>query len=381
MTNPFRVGQKVTGEFFTDRADEVTRVVRAFRDPTRLLLYGARRMGKSSVIAMAAERLRSEGGVIVEADVSTASVLSDVTSRLLTSLHRAGRGPRPGLRDFLGSLRLRFEVDQATGAPSVALEARERSTPPERQAETLEGVLDRLEELAAEVDHPVAVVLDEFQEVVRIGPERAGWWLRSVMQRHDHLSYVCAGSRQSLIAQMLSKEGAFYGGFERLHIGPVDPDHLATWIESRLEGAGVSAEGAGRTIVESVGPRLQDVMSVARHTYYVAAARGSYEEGDVSRAVEEIIQGDDAVFQALWDGLTSLQQNVLRAVAAGETSLFAATTRERYALGPSSSVTTALNALQKQEVLTGDGEPRFDNPFFRVWVWGSTGPDPDSAAR
>lgn len=378
MSNPFRIGQKVTGEFFTDRADEVARVVRAFRDPSRLLVYGPRRMGKSSLIAMAAQRVRAGGGVVVEADLSTASVLSDVTSRLLTSLHRAGHGRHSGLLDFLRSLRLRLEIDQASGAPSVALEARERSMAPERQAETLEGVLDRLEELAADADHPVAVVLDEFQEVVRIGPERAAWWLRSVMQRHEHVSYVCAGSRQSLIAQMLSKEGAFYGGFERLHLGPVDPDHLATWIDSRLEGAGVRGEGAGRAIVESVGPRLQDIMSVARHTWYVAAARGSYEEGDVPRALEEIVRGDDAVFQALWDGLTSLQQNVLRAVAQGETSLHAAATRERYALGPPSSVSTALEALEKQEVLADDGGARFDNPFFRVWVLERTGPDAGS---
>ena len=209
MPNPFRVGQKVTGEFFTDRAEEVDRVVRALRDPSRLLVYGPRRMGKSSVIAMAAKRVRADGGVVVEADLSTASVLSDVTSRLLTSLHRAGldEGGGPGLMELLRSLRIRVEIDQSSGAPAVTLEARERSSPPERQAETLEGVLDRLEEVGAGADHPVAVVLDEFQEVVRIGPERAAWWLRSLMQRHGHLSYVCAGSRQSIIRQVLVEDG------------------------------------------------------------------------------------------------------------------------------------------------------------------------------
>lgn len=42
---------------------------------------------------------------------------------------------------------------------------------------------------------------------------------------------------------------------------------------------------------------------------------------DVGRALTEIVLGDDAVFHALWDGLTSLQQNVLRAVAGGEIAL------------------------------------------------------------
>lgn len=375
MTNPFRVGQKVTGEFFTDRAREVSRVVRALRGPSRLLVYGPRRMGKSSAIAMAAERVRAEGGLVVEADLSTASVLTDVTGRLLTSLHRAeeAAGEGGGVLELLKSLRLRFEIDPSSGAPSVALEARERSTPPERQAETLEGVLDRLDERAAGTDRPVSVVLDEFQEVVRIGPERAAWWLRSVMQRHRHLSYVCAGSRQRLIERMLSRNGAFYEGFERLHVGPMDPDHLARWIDSRLQGAGVGGEGAGAAIVGAVGPRVQDVMGLARQTYYVAAARGSYEEGDVDRALDEVIEGDDAVFQARWNALTPLQQNVLRAVADGRTSLHAAAVRERFALGPPSSVSTALESLEKQEVLAQDDGPRFDNPFFRRWVERRTG--------
>jgi len=377
MSNPFRVGQTVTGEFFTDRAHEVGRVVRALRDPTRLLLYGPRRMGKSSVIAMAARRVRADGGLVIEADLSTASVLSDVTNRLLTSLHRFrdDEGGEGGLLELFRTLRLRFEIDPGSGAPSVSLEARERATPPERQAETMEGVLDRLDALAAEAQAPVAVVLDEFQEVVSIGPDRAAWWLRSVMQRHRHLSYVCAGSRQSIIEQMLSKEGAFYGGFERLHLGPVDSGHVAQWIDARLEGAGVrcGGEGPGTTIVEAVGPRLQDIMMLARQTYYVAAARGRLEERDVERALDELIQGDDAVFQALWDERTPLQQNVLRAVAHGETSLYAAAVRERHALGPASSVGTAVRSLEKKEVLVDDGQVRFDSPFFRLWVRRRTG--------
>jgi Cdc6-like AAA superfamily ATPase len=367
--NPFRTGQRVTGEFFTDRAEEVARIVRAMRDPSRLLVYGPRRVGKSSAIAMAAERVRQDGGLVVEADLSTASTVTDVTNRLLTSLHRAGRGPRPSLLDFLGSLRMRFDVDQASGTPSVALESRERASPPERQAGTLESVLDRIDALASDTDAPVSVVLDEFQEVVSLGPDRADWWLRSVMQRHEHVSYVCAGSRKALIDRMIGKEGPFFGGFERIWVGPVDPGHLSRWIDSRMEGAGVPALGCGRAVIAAVGPRLEDVMNLARQTYYIAAARGRYEPEDPGRALDEIVRADEAAFHALWDGLTALQQNVLRAVAAGEEALHAAATRGRYALGPSSSVTVAVRSLVDREIVVREARAvAFDNPFFRCWV-------------
>ena len=367
--NPFRTGQRVSGEFFTDRGDEVARIVRAMRDPSRLLVYGPRRMGKSSAIAVAAGRVRREGGLVVEADLSTASTMTDVTNRLLTSLGREGQDRRPGILQLLTGMRLRFEVDQATGAPSVSLEARERAASRERQAETLESVLDHVDRLAVEVGGPVAIVLDEFQEVVELGPDRVDWWLRSIMQRHQNVSYVCAGSRKRVIDLLIAKEGPFFGGFERLWVGPVDREHLATWIDSRMEGAGVPAPGCGHAVVEAVGPRLEDVMNLARQTFYLSASRGSYDPEDPRRALDEIVRADEAAFHTLWNGRTALQQNVLRAVASGEQALHAAETRERYALGPSSSVTVAVRALLDREILDRDErEIAFDNPFFRRWV-------------
>jgi len=50
MDKPFRIGERVSGESFTDRAEEVKRIHRAIRDPSRLLVCGPRRMGKSSAI-------------------------------------------------------------------------------------------------------------------------------------------------------------------------------------------------------------------------------------------------------------------------------------------------------------------------------------------
>lgn len=367
--NPFRTGQRVTGEFFTDRATEIDAIVRAMRDPgSRLLIYGPRRMGKSSAIAVASERVVADGGLVVEADLSTVSTVTDVANRLLTSLHRSGHAPS-SLWELLGSLRLRLEVDQASGMPSVAIEARERSAGAERQLGTLESVLGRLDALAAERAGPVAIVLDEFQEIASVGPERADWWLRSLMQRHSHVSYVCAGSKRAVIERMIDKEGPFYGGFERLYVGPIEADHLAAWIESRMEGAGVPAPEMGAATLALVGPRVEDIMNLARQTYYLAASRGRFAREDPAVALNELVRGEDAVFQALWDGMTGLQQNVLRAIAAGERELHSAGTRETYALGPSSSVTTALSSLEHREVLAREGgEIGFDSPFFRHWV-------------
>ena len=85
--NPFRVAEHVRDAYFTDRADEVAVVRRAMADRARLLVTGPRRMGKSTVMGVAADRVRADGGIVLAADLATASSLTEVSNRLL----RAGR--------------------------------------------------------------------------------------------------------------------------------------------------------------------------------------------------------------------------------------------------------------------------------------------------
>ena len=68
--NPLRIHGVVSGEHFTDRADEVGRIVAVLREPgAKLLVYGPRRMGKTSAILRAVERVEEEGGHALLADL------------------------------------------------------------------------------------------------------------------------------------------------------------------------------------------------------------------------------------------------------------------------------------------------------------------------
>jgi len=60
--NPFRIGGTVAGSYFTDRAAEVGRIAATLGErQAKLLVFGPRRMGKSSAIEAAARRLRPPG--------------------------------------------------------------------------------------------------------------------------------------------------------------------------------------------------------------------------------------------------------------------------------------------------------------------------------
>jgi hypothetical protein len=379
--NPFRISGTVVGEYFTDRAIEVKRIAAALSEPqAKLLVYGPRRMGKSSAIESAVRRLRRRGSPAVVVDLSTATALADVASRILQAA--AGQLPsswRDVVGDIVRHLRVGVTVvpDPATGHPTLFLDVGHRKAPLEEQRLTLAEALDAIDRLAADRERTIGVVLDEFQEIHRFGGEEAEWHLRGVIQRHKNVSYVLAGSRESLIGAMVQKNRAFYKLFELLRFGPMDEEHLSRWIDSRMESRGVRPDGAGRRVVELARSRTRDVIQLARAAFEIGRARGKLGASDVEEALDRVVDEEDEMLRAEWERRTALQQNVLRALAAREKKLFSESTRDRYGLRGSAYVAGALDGLIDADLVVkrADGEYEFDSPFMQRWVARHTLPD------
>lgn len=276
VANPFRIHGIVEGDFFTDRADEIGRIARTLREPTaKLLVSGYRRMGKSSTLARAVAEVNDSGGHAILADFSTASTVADMANNLLAAAGKTlGRRWTTLLTDLTGRFQasLKVTLDPASGLmlPSLDVGLRQETLP--TQQATLAHVLDTLDALAAARQTNLGIVLDEFQEITRFGVGRDGvtgatgersrgqgrptndrqdqpeWHLRGVIQRHQHLSYVLAGSKPTLLAAMVGKSGAFYNMLDRLSFGPIARDHMSAWIDERMRTADLRPEGAGALV-------------------------------------------------------------------------------------------------------------------------------------
>lgn len=110
----------------------------------------------------------------------------------------------------------------------------------------------------------------------------------------------------------------------------------------------------------------------------MARPAGRVEEGHIARAFEEIVLEEDDLIRAIWEDLTALQQNVLRAAAAATEGLTTATTIERFSLGSTGSAANASRALVEKGILVrarGGTGYAFDNPFVRGWIVANALPD------
>jgi hypothetical protein len=373
--NPFRIDGVVTPPHFTNRAAEVARIREVLRSPpSKLLVYGPRRMGKTSAILVATEAAKRDGAYVVRADLSTASSIADVTNRLLAAAVRGvGRGWKDLASVFVERLRISVGLrpDPVTGMALPMLDASLRAADADAQRETLGSALDTLERLAAERKSRLGVILDEFQEIHRLGGEAAEWHLRGVMERHTHVSYVVAGSRTGLIHRMISEPGrAFYKLLEVLYLGPMEDGHFGRWVDERMGATGRPAPGLGARCLEVAGPRTRDVVQLAR-----ACWRNWTDQDDVEALLDagfrDVVADEAEIARTVWEGLTPLQQDVLRAVAGAESGLTARATLRRFALPASGTVSNTASALEAEGLLVkAEATPGYDfeSPFFRGWV-------------
>lgn len=361
------------GEYFTDRAGEIRRIVASLKEPqAKLLVYGPRRMGKSSVLEASISRLQKRRIPALMADLSATTTVSDMATRILQA---AAWQLRPTweniVAELVKQLRVNVTVVAAAGSghPTLTLDVSGRSAPLEDQRLTLGAALDAIDRLAAAKKRTVGIVLDEFQEIHRFGGEEAEWHLRGVIQRHKHVSYVMAGSRTSLILGMTEKNRAFFKLFELLPFGPIDEKHMERWIDSRMETHGLDPAGCGLRIIESARPRTRDIVQLARTAFEQGSAPGRLDARVIERAFERIVDIEGDLFLAEWERRTALQQNVLRAIAAGESKLFSEVVRDRYGLKGTSYVAAALETLLERDlVVKHDSRYTFDSPFMQRWV-------------
>ena len=78
----------------------------------------------------------------------------------------------------------------------------------------------------------------------------------------------------------------------------------------------------------------------------------------------------------MWERLSPLQQNVLRAAVVQASGLTTKATSSRFNLGTPGAASKALQTLVARDILVKTGSRyEFDNPFHRGWVVLNTLPD------
>lgn len=374
--NPFPYGRELSSDELVDREGELDEIARTIRNRGKLFLIGPRRYGKTSLLAAAAERARAIGAVVLRFDAERYETLPLLARAVLTAAARELKGPIEKilnlLREVAGALRPELSIDPMSGELSVALGRGD-----DEELPVLTEALDAVERMAERIDPPVAVFLDEVQQIVVEHGLPAERQLRSTVQAHRHVAYVFAGSATRLLAEMTEDpERPFWRLGARMFLGEIPQDAFLEHLRSTFRSSGMSVEEEGARYLTELAARVPYNVQRLAHEVWErlrVRSRAAVSPEEVRRALQDLLDKEDPAYAQLWNALSRNQKKAVKAViATGGEGVFASEVARNLSIA-SSSLQAALRQLEalhvvRSEADAGTSRYRLVDPFLAAWV-------------
>jgi hypothetical protein len=368
--NPYRFGAPVGSAWFSDRSDELEALLRRMSDGVHVILLSPRRYGKTSLLQAALRRFRAEGGQAGYADLIRATSEHEVATEILTAtvneVLRRGRRAARTLEQVLARLRLTPSVSvTAEGNVSFAFE-------PAVARRAWQQILDdALDLLADAAEHgPVALALDEFQQVAEVGTGMGGAF-KAAADRLTNVSLVFAGSHQSVMERLTRTRGApLYGMGEVISLDIVPREEMVDYLSRRARaGRKRLTNAVAEELFERAGGIPNDVQWLA-HAAFEHATGEAIEERAVSAGLDAIVARQSSSFAERFEMLAPSQRRTLKALAVSPTKhVYSRQFLDRVDVANANAVRKALAVLAEAELVErAEGVWRLTNPFLREWL-------------
>jgi len=360
--NPFRYGKLVQSGNFCSRP-EITTLRRHIRAGQNVVLYGERRIGKTSLVRESIRGLRSHQDLLV--DIFEVQSIHALSQRIASAIVKAGN--QTLLQKFvqaIGSVRPTLTFNQE-GAPVIGLDAKKLRTPTQ-----LEPLLDFL---CTHYSSPKKVVVfDEFQAILNLPETREIQAIfRSKIQQQKG-SFVFLGSiRHEMHLLFTGQDSPFKDSAVLMEVGYLPWDKFRAFLAKKFEHTDyhVNADVWPEIYAITQG-HPNETQKLCSALWMAHLAKRRVTSSGIKAGCELIFAMQKSQFERDWASLTDIQQRVLRGVALiGGQNLTSRTFLETSNITHAPTVKRALQKLLGTEILIeGDGEHRFSDPFFRLWL-------------
>ena len=375
-SNPFNFGDLAVDARFTDRESELAELVADLRNGQNVVVFAPRRYGKSSLVWRAAQQLSARNEVLVaQVDLMLTTTKEQLAAALAKAIYDEIATPLFRVRErtarVVGGLRIApvVTVDPQTGELGFTFRAGHERADVDATLATLFELPARL---AAERRKRVAIVFDEFQEVLSIDPHLPRV-MRSIFQTQPEVAHVYLGSKRAMMERLFNDANEpFWRSAKQLELGPIPPEEFGPFLVERFEGTNrrlPQALAAGVLAITGGHPYATQELAYA---LWEETPRGrAANDATLSRALDRVLHGENAHFSLVWEHASAAQRLVLQALALEPTtSLTAREYRDRHGLPGTSSVARAVEALLEDELLRqgGPGHYAIAEPFLTEWL-------------
>jgi uncharacterized protein len=374
--NPFTFGDLALDDAFTNRQAELRELAADMRNGQNVVVFAPRRYGKSSLVLRAAEHAVAEGVLVAYCDLMKTPTKERFAAALARTIYEDIATPVGQLLEQAASifrgLRLRptLELDPDTGSVSFSFDASRRKRTGDID-ETIERLLELPQELAADRGRQAVLVLDEFQEVVKLDKNFPNL-MRAVFQTQPEVGHVYLGSKRHILDTIFNdRNEPFWRSAKRLELGRIPRGEFASFVRNRFESTdkGIT-DAALERLLDATVCHPYGTQQLAYTTWELVPTGHYARVEDVGTALAHVLRGEHNHFARIWDDATEHQRLLLLALAAEPSGLYRVDYQERHGLASSTHVQRAVTTLVKDELVgrNEDGDYAIVEPFLADWL-------------
>lgn len=358
--NPFRFGNVVTGQYFTNREKEIKEIAAEIEAGQHVVLMSPRRYGKSSLVNEVMKSSRVKWFRINMELISDEVDLANYYVKNALSLSKFEK-----IKHYLKNLKVQpyIQIQPETNEISVSFSAEKRNI-----STLLSDSLHLPEEIAKSMKQRIVVVFDEFQEIRRISPmlERK---MRGIFQYHENITYVFIGSQESMIREIFqSKKNPFYKFGRHITLDKINETAFTAFILKRFSTQKIDASKIVKDILIFTDCHPYYTQQLC-HEIYILSEKKPLTHDIIYKAVDQIVTEHHADYSRRWNSLTNTERKVIIGIVSGERNPTSQEFIKKYGIktaSTSGSVVTKLFAVGTL-VKTNVGI-KIEDPFWAKWI-------------
>ncbi len=371
MQNPFVYGRVVTGEEFFGRTELLERIQGHIRSGQNIVVYGERRVGKTSLITEAIRRL---GIPSLQIDFYEIRTEKEMLLRAVRGIEKLEKEAPFFERWLSRGKRVRGKItqefEQTDMAPKVSLEPYFK--PP---ISSITDLLDYIHDFHSAKS--LVSVFDEFQGL--LGLENAlniMATMRSEIQTHGDTPYIFAGSiRRKMYEIFMDPKQPFYKSAIPLEIGPISFDEIGATVHELFKtGDRYINLGLLRTLYDMLYGNTGDFQQLCSSLWEVSEPGQTLDREVIKNALDVVWETEMPVYASIRKSLTGQQNRVLQTLALTDgKEPFGSKFRKVAGDISPGTVQKAIAKLEEMDLVFqpyDSKDYRFYAPFFKLWLVG-----------
>lgn len=371
VRNPFVIGKYISKEYFCDREQETALLYKHIQNGRNVFFTAPRRLGKTGLIHhfFASEKVQEEYYTFF-VDLYGTKSLAELTYLLgksvFETLKPAGEKLSDKVIEFVKSLRMGITIDSMTGEPTLDIGL--------GSIQSADITLDDIFHYLENAERPCIIAFDEFQQITNYDEKNVEAILRTKIQRCANTSFIYAGSKRHIIAQMfISPAKPFYASSIGMGLEPIDKEKYIMFAKEKFNDYGKDIEEEVISYVYDKYEGQTWYVHTMLNELFSLTNKGELCTKELIREAEEnVVDAQKESYQQLLSLIPTKQKMVLQAIAKEgiakgvNSSAFI----KQHRLASASSVQSAIKALLERDIITrlDDGSYRVYDYFFRSWI-------------